>query len=172
MGVRAVSPVQNLGYRVGVFLAALVGGMAGALPVATLGLVVPGYITVPLALIAGALVAGIGAGWVANLLAPDRTRSMLLPIAGASVVTGAAVAVAGMGLSVGGAWLVFPNRFSMLFLSMAVIAISTSFAAWHFRRLDGRLMRDLLTTLGLLGALVVVTLGTVFTTCSLVSCTP
>ncbi len=172
MGAQAVSPAWRLVYRIGVVIAALVGGMAGALPVATLGLVVPEYVTVPLSLIAGALVAGISAGWAANLLAPDRTRSMLPAIAGISVAAGAVVAVAGLGLSAAGASLVFPNRFSMLLLSMAVIAIGVSFATWHFRRIDGRLTRDLLTTLGLLGALIVVILGTVFTTCSLMGCTP
>ncbi len=172
MGARAVSPAWRLVYRVGVFIAALVGGMVGALPVAILGLVVPEYVTLPLALIVGGLVSGISAGWAANVLAPDRTRSILLPIAGVSVAAGAVVAVASIGLSMGGAWRVFPNLFSSLLLATAIIATGASFAAWHFRRIDGRLGKDLLITLGLLGIAIVVTAGTVFTTCSLVNCTP
>lgn len=172
MGAHAVSPARNLTYRIGVFIAAVVGGMIGALPVATLGLMVPAYVILPLALLAGGLLSGISAGWAANVLAPDRTRSILLPIAGVSATAGAVVAVAGIVLSVAGAGRVFPNLFSALLLSMAIIATGASFAAWHFRRIDGRLTRDLLITIGLLGAAAVVIAGTVFTTCSLVSCTP
>lgn len=172
MDASPVSPARVLAYRAGVFIAALVGGMIVALPVAVLGLVVPEYVTQPLALIAGGLVSGISAGWAANLLAPDRTRSILLPIAEVSVATGGVIAAAGMVFSMIGLWPVFPNVFSALLLSMIIISISASVAAWHFRSIVGRLTRDILTTLGLLGVAAVFIAGTVLTTCSLVSCTP
>lgn len=171
MGARAVSLARNLAYRVGVFIAAVVGGMVG-LPVAVLGLAVPFFVILPLTLIVGGLLSGISASWAANLLAPDRTRSILLPITGASVAAGTVVAVAGIVLSMGGAWRVFPNLFSALLLFMAIIATGTSFAAWHFRRIDGQLTRDLMITIGLLGAAVAVIPGTIFTTCSLMVCGP
>lgn len=173
MGTRDVSPVWWLGYRVGVFIAALAGGMIGAMPVGTLGLVVPFYVIMPLALIVGGLVSGISAGWAANLLAPDRTRSILLPIVGVSVAAApVAVVIAGIGLFVSRVLRVSTNLFSILLLSMAILAASASVAAWRFRRTNGRLKRDLLITLGLLGAAPVVVAGTVFATCSLIRCGP
>ena len=152
MGVRTVSPAWRLAYRIGVFIAALVSW--------------------PLALTAGALFSGLCAGWAANLLAPDRTRSTLLPIVGVSITASAIIALAGMELSLGGMRDIFPNLFAALLASLAVITIGASIAAWHFRRTGGGLAKDLLTMLGLLAAAAGATAGTVVTTCSLVSCTP
>jgi hypothetical protein len=152
MGVRTVSPAWRLAYRIGVFIAALVSW--------------------PLALTAGALFSGLCAGWAANLLAPDRTRSALLPIVGVSIAASAIIALAGMALSLGGMRDIFPNLFAALLASLAVITIDASIAAWHFRRTGGGLAKDLLTMLGLLAAAAGATAGTVVTTCSLVSCTP
>ncbi len=169
MGARAVSLTRNLSYRVGVFIAALVGGMIGTIPVGTLGLAVPFLVIIPLALLAGVLLSGISASWAEYLLAPDRTRNNLLPIAAVSVAVGAVVVAAGNVLSTGK---VGPNLFMSILLFMAMIAVFTSFAVWSFRPIKGRLLRDLLYTIGLLGAAVAVIAGTIFTTCSLMVCGP
>ncbi len=169
MGARAVSLARNLSYRVGVFIAALVGGMIGTMPVAVLGLAVPLPVIMPLALLAGGLLSGISASWAEYLLAPDQTRNNLLPIAAVSVAVVAIAVAAGNVLSTGKAG---SNVFTAILLFMAIIAACISFAVWSFRPIKGRPIRALMITIGLVGTAVVVIAGTVFATCSLIQCGP
>lgn len=169
MGARAVSLARNLSYRIGVFIAALVGGMIGTIPVGTLGLAVPFLVIMPLALLTGGLLSGISASWAEYLLAPDRTRNNLLPIATVSVAVVAIAVAAGSLLSTGK---VGPNLFMSILLIMASFATFISFTVWSFRPIKGRPSRALMITIGLVGTAVVVIAGTVFATCSLIQCGP
>jgi hypothetical protein len=120
MGTRAAaSLLRDLLYCVVVFIAAMVVGMIGALPVVSLGLFVP-YVSWPLGLLVGALLAGIGASWAANLLTPDRSRSDLRAIAAMSAAIGIAVGIASMVITLQA---LFPNLFTALLFSMVVIAV-------------------------------------------------
>ncbi len=65
-------------------LAAIAGGLAGSIPVFTMGLVVPVFIVGPLSLVTGSLLAALCAGWVANLAdaggSSARTKTRLWAI--------------------------------------------------------------------------------------------
>ena len=93
--------VTALFFRVGVFLAALLAAMAGALPVFVLGLFVPGYTVLPLTILLAGLFSALGAAWMANLLHPDRSTSDLLPIVGFTESAAALLVVAMFALTFG-----------------------------------------------------------------------
>jgi hypothetical protein len=145
---------------VGVPLAALAGGVAGAAPVFVAGLAVSVFVVGPLALLAGSLLAALSAGWVANLLysgAPVRTRSRLWAIFGVSLLA-AAVAVA-LGFAAAGvvdALRIGPNLATDLavYLPGAVVfTVATSFATWRLRApVDGGLDRTGVMALALSAA--------------------
>lgn len=79
-------------WKISVPVAALLGGLAGSVPILPLGLYVPGYTVWPLALGSGALFAALCGSWAGTLFAPDHTRSRLLYVIGISealaVITG------------------------------------------------------------------------------------
>lgn len=155
-----------------VFLAALLAALFGSIMVAPLGLAVPTYLIVPLALGFGALLAALAAAWVATTLADDGTGSQIAPTLGvallATVLMGGLVA---LGRFVLGDW-VFPNLFARLLVNSAVVALAAALAALTYRDRTRRLRRDALLTVSLLGgalALMVLSIGVV---CSIESCTP
>jgi len=77
----------------GVFFAALIGSALGLFLILTLVLIASEYVIFPLALVVGALLAALCAGWAANYLSPDGTRTQLLPVAGATEVVAVIVAI-------------------------------------------------------------------------------
>lgn len=86
-------------------VAVVVGGLAGSIPVFTMGLIVPVPIVGPLAIVTGSLLATLCAGWVANLAvtgeAVSRSRSRIFAIFGvASAAATVALAVGFLAASV------------------------------------------------------------------------
>lgn len=106
----------------------------------------------------GALFAALAAGWVGTLGAPDRTRSRLLVVVGASEATAAFVAVGGflvLQYAVPRSSLLLPGLALLFFMmGMAVVALASSWATLRFRSPRRRLPLDILATLGLLGLMV------------------
>jgi hypothetical protein len=149
-------------------VAALLGGTIGGMLVLPLGLIVYEFILWPLTLGFGALLAAICASWVGTFLAPDATRSRLLPVVAVSEVTAAVVALCLVAVGVlvrprfpaVGAML-GPPAF-LLGLCMVVIALSASWAAWRFRGPGRRSGRDALITLVLLGSGVLILVATLY----------
>ena len=133
--------MRVLVHQLGVFGAAFVGGMFGALSVFPLGLGVHEFVIWPLTLIIGALFAAILAAWISTLLAPDQMRSRLLAIVGA--VEAIAVVVALVYLFTLPLWSMLPWIFSAriysLGLCMLIIALSASWATSRYRSSRGRL---------------------------------
>ncbi len=132
----------------GVIAAALVGGLSGAIFVFPLGLIVAEVISIPLTLGSAGLFAAISASWVATFLAPDRSRSRILPIvaaceAMAGVVT---LAIFASRLSPAASRLVSPSF--ILALGMLVIVPGASVATRRLRRPRSGLRRDALLTAG------------------------
>ncbi len=65
---------------VAVFGATFVGGVAGLVPVYSMGLVIPMIVVGPLTLLSTSIVAALLAVWSANLIATDGSRSRLIAV--------------------------------------------------------------------------------------------
>jgi hypothetical protein len=154
-----------------IFSAALVGAIVGAVVVFPLALAVPEVVVVPLMMAVAGLYAGLAAAWTANLLAPDRTASRVVSIAGVSVVVGLLLA-AGIIMPVLTGLLRWPFPAFPIALGLLVLALFASRASGHFRRPKNSLRRDAWKTLGLVGLSIAVEISTVFVTCSIVPCIP
>ena len=113
----------------------------------------------------GALFAALAAGWVGTLAASDRTRSRLLVVVGASEAAAAVVAVGGLLVlrsAALGTSALLPGLTLLYFMvGVAVVALAGSWAALRFRSPRRRLALDILTTLGLLGLMVLVHVKTI-----------
>jgi hypothetical protein len=153
------------------YFAALFGGMAGALPLAPLGLVLPEVLSWPLSLAFGALTGALLAGWVANRLAPDRTRTHLLWLALASFVASLLGDAVVYVLRQVPALQNMPN-FYVLLVSMAVAAAFVAQAAIRYRTPSSSTRRDVLLTIGLLVLGMVGVVAVVSAGCSVFDCTP
>ena len=112
----------------------------------------------------GALFGALAAGWVATLIASDRTRSRLLLVVTISEVIATVVAVGGF-LMVRRALLssallpVLPTLF--LGLGTVIVVLASSWAALRFRSTRRGLAPDIVATLGLLGLLIVIHIKTI-----------
>jgi hypothetical protein len=84
---------------VGIFVAALVGGVVGMFVVLPLGLIVSEYVIFVLALVVSAILAALGGGWATNGLMGDGTRTRLLQLVGMTELAAVAVAVILLGVS-------------------------------------------------------------------------
>jgi hypothetical protein len=113
----------------------------------------------------GALFAALAAGWVGTLAASDRTRSRLLVVVGASEAAAAVVALGGflvLRSAALGTSALLPGLTLLYFMvGVAVVALAGSWAALRFRSPRRRLALDILTTLGLLGLMVLVHVKTI-----------
>lgn len=132
-------------WRLGVSIAAFLGGVVGFVPVFVVGLSVPFEVTGPLSLGTGILLAALAAGWVGNIApsAPQqRTRSRLLPILAASGV-GLVLALL-VGVAFGFALFrlfpvsdlssgVPPRAYAIYGAFFATLALAASFATWRYR---------------------------------------
>lgn len=154
--------------RSGILIVALLGGNVAGMLVFPFGLVVHEFVIWPLTFGICAIFAAIGAGWASNLLVPGHTRSRLLPVVGISEATAAVVAIALLALT---AFLFprFPAFASMLgppvFLlgtGVIFIAMSASWAAWHFRSLESRVGKEIAITIGLVGLAILAFVATLF----------
>jgi len=77
--------------RLGTFLGALLGGVIGAVMIFPLGLVVSGWVIIPLTMAMAALLSALAASWLSNLLARHQTRSRLLVVVGMTEAMAGAV---------------------------------------------------------------------------------
>jgi uncharacterized membrane protein YfcA len=153
------------------YFAALFGGVAGALPLAPLGLVLPEVLSWPLSLAFGSLTGALLAGWVANRLAPDRTRTHFLWLALAAVVASLAGDAVVYVLRQVPALRNMPN-FYVLLVCLTLTAAFVAQATIRYRTPSSSTRRDVLLTIGLLvvgtvGVVTVVSAG-----CSVFDCTP
>jgi hypothetical protein len=109
----------------------------------------------------GALFAALAAGWIGTLGASDRTRSRLLVVVGASEAAAAVVAAGGF-LVLRGASALLPILPLLYFVvGIVVVALAGSWTALRFRSPRRGLALDILTTLGLLGLMVLVHVKTI-----------
>lgn len=124
-------------WKVGVPVAALLGGAVAAMCVILVGLTTSMVVVWPLALGIGAAFAGLAAAWVGNLSSPDGTRSrlslvLLVSEAGAVVAVLLAFALT--------AWA--PSTPLAAPVALFVVAAAASAATRRFRGERGRLGRD------------------------------
>lgn len=139
-------------WRIGVPVAAVLGGFIGGYVVLTWGLVTPFFIVAPLAAGIGALIAALGGSWAGTLLSPDGTRTRLLPVVLASEVTAALAVIVLIAPMLPGP-LIF--RFA---LATLIIALGASWATWRFRGPRGRMDRGAAITLVLAVIVLILTL--------------
>jgi hypothetical protein len=114
-------------WRIGVPVAAALGGFIGGYVVLPWGLVTPFFIVAPLGVGIGALLAALGGSWAGTLLSPDGTRTRLLPVVLASEASAALAVIV----------LVVPMLPVPLIIRFAfgtaIIALGTSWATWRYR---------------------------------------
>ena len=134
--------------RFGTLLAALLSGTIVSVPILPLGLGVPEIILWPITFGIGALAAALGAVWIGNRFTPPiDARRRLLQIVAISEATAAIVVVLLLSVPL----LIPTNNLSLLVLGMSFIALSTSWATWHFGESAGsRLGRGTMMEAGLL----------------------
>src|SRR5215207_3098498 len=125
-----------------IFGVALLSALLVGVPMLPMGLELPESILVPLVLLTAALFAAIGASWAGTLLAPDHTRTRLLPVVGASMATAAVVAP----IVVQGSRLLASSWVALL---VFMVPLSASWAAWRFRSSRDRIGQDTRRTLAL-----------------------
>ncbi len=149
--------------RVAALVAALVCGTVVGMLVLPFGLVVVEFIILPLTFGIAALFAALGASWAGILLSPDNTSSRILPVVGVSEATAGVVVVLllipGVGVSL---FRYVGSPAVLLGAVMVLIGLSTSWAAWHFRKPVRHTAKDALMTLGLVGLAVLIFVGTIY----------
>jgi hypothetical protein len=138
----------------GTFLAALLGSLAGVVPLFPLGLVAPEVVVYTLAAGVGAVFAALAAGWAATLLARDGSRTRLLAAVGFTEAVAVAAVVLLLAYRVLAARLlpfVLDVRPIVLAVACALLlAAGATVAAWRYRSAgrypggDGRLTLALL----------------------------
>jgi hypothetical protein len=153
------------------YFMALIGGVVGALPLAPLGLVLPEVLSWPISLGFGALTGALLAGWVANRLALDGTRTHLVWLALAAFVASLFGDVVVYVLRQVPALRSMPN-FYVLLVCLAVAAAGISRATVRYRTPSSSTRRDVLLTIGLLALGMVAVVAVVSAGCSAFSCTP
>ena len=140
--------------RLATFGAALLGSLAGVLVVLPLGLVAAELVVFPLTIGVAALLAALAVGWAGSLLAPDGSRTRLLPTvraAGAMATVVAALLLAYLAL----AERVLPRVLAVPpivlgAVSALLLAAGATAATWRYRTAERRLARDVRLTLALL----------------------
>ncbi len=144
--------------RLGSFLGALVGGVLGVTLIFPLGLVVSGWVIIPLTMAMAALLSALAASWLSNLVARGQTRSRLVGVvmateAVAAVVTALLVVLllvtGSRGVSIGP-----PAGF--LGISVLILAGAASLAASRLRGPAGESRDTWLAAALLLGSVLVV----------------
>ncbi len=134
--------VYALRYIVATCGAALLG-LAATLPVFAMGLVVPATVVLPLALLVGALVSAVVAGWVCNVGVRDRSRlPAVMGVAVASAVVLAALTSAAFFVPALDAVVWGGGAIYSLGACELVISSKASVAALLFRGARGRLGWD------------------------------
>lgn len=131
-------------WRLGIPVAAFLGGVVGSVPVFALGLGVPIYTPGPLALGTSALLSALAAGWVGNIAPPtpqQSTRSRIPAVLAASGVGVVLALLVGVSLLfVLPRLLSISDPYSMIGVTLAtygvcfpILALAASFATWRYR---------------------------------------
>lgn len=139
---------------------ASIAAFVGIAPLLALGLAVPPQLIVPVAALAGGLLAGLVTSWIRNAFTSDSS-SRLLAVTGATAAAALVVAV-GMFL------LMFLPVPIILYLPIAALILGgvAAWAAWRFRSPDRNLGRDALISIGLLVAGAVVIIAALYGFCA------
>jgi hypothetical protein len=141
--------MKSLLYRGASLLAAYFSGMFAAIAVLPLGLILYEIMIWPLVFVVGAIFASLSATWISTLIAPDHTRSPIFRVVGTAIVTALGSALILVLIQLSGLMpLGLPNMVTPG-LGMIIIALSASWAAWHFRRPCQGIRGEIGLTLGL-----------------------
>jgi hypothetical protein len=145
---------MNLRFWLGTLIAGWIGSLIGLFLILPLGLIVVEFVSFPLALGMGALLAALGAGWAGTLLATDGARTRLWPVVGVAEVTALLLALlflasAALGMALLGPWLVIGVACSVM------LALSATLATGRFREARQQASANGRLTLALLGLAVV-----------------
>ena len=146
------------------WLLASLAALIGLLPVLGIGgLVVPGYLVVPVSALSGGLLAGLTAAWLRTASA-SWSSSRMLSVVGTTVAAALFLVAPLMLLTM----MVAPPIPILLHAVAAVLIIGgvAGWAAWRFRRPDRRLARDALASFGLVAAGVAAGAGALVGFCS------
>lgn len=152
-----------------VFLVTLVLGLAVAVVVGSLGLVVPGYWILPITFLAAGAFSALVAAWVANLISWGRSRTRLGWVllgteATALVVLGLFVAAGVLGLT--GTLSLFVE----LLASMTVVAANATVLSWRLRETGGSSRGDTLLTAAVAAAALLAPIALIVFVCPLIGC--
>jgi hypothetical protein len=133
----APPPARSGAFFAVTFLAALLGALAGVVPLFALGLVAPEVVVYALAAGVGAVFAALAGGWAATLLARDGSRTRLPAAVGfteAAAAAAVALLLAYRGLAVRLLPRVLDVRPIVLAVGCALLlAAGATVAAWRFR---------------------------------------
>jgi hypothetical protein len=142
------------------FLAGLAGSTLALGLVLPLGLIASEFVIFPLALGIAALFAALAAGWAANLLAVDGTRTRLLAAVGATEAIAFVMLAAILVIPVFRDAVLGPVIYIGLLCAL-IIALAATLFVWRLRGPE-RGPRDVMITLALVGLAVVSVPGVVF----------
>jgi hypothetical protein len=150
----------------GVFAISFVVSAFVGFLVLLMGMEMPGAVVGAVALIIPPLFAAMSASWAGTLLAPDHTRTRLLPVVG---ITLAPSAVMGLIVTAGGALvsqemlrnpviraIIGTLDIFIFLIPLLVILLSASWATWRFRSPRDRMGRGAKLTLALAVAVLLV----------------
>ncbi|WP_152365635.1 hypothetical protein [Microlunatus speluncae] len=145
---------------------ASIAAIVGIAPLLALGLVIPPQLIVPVAALAGGLLAGLVSSWIRNAFTSDSS-SRLLTVVG---VTAAAALVVAVGMFLCLMFLPVPIIVYLLIAALILGGVA-AWAAWRFRSPNRNLGRDALVSLGLLVAGALVIMAVLFGFCgTLLTC--
>jgi hypothetical protein len=121
--------------RLGALAAGIAAGILGMFLVLPFGLIASEYVIFALALGVAGLFAALGAGWAANLLAGDGTRTRLQQVALATELAAALIAILFLTNSVLRVGLLGPVLYIALACGIS-LGLVAAVAAWRFRSTD------------------------------------
>lgn len=151
----------------GLWVVALAACLVGIVPVAALGLSVPGQVVIPLAFATGGLLAALMASWLGNLaFAGGGTRSRLLPIVGWTELV--AAAAFGLFVLVFFTQVIVATLFTYLVAASVLIAVGAVLATFRLRNEETHFARDAGLSLGMLVVAILVDSFGVWTLCATV----
>ncbi|GAB3746924.1 hypothetical protein GCM10028864_17580 [Microlunatus parietis] len=135
------------------------------MPLMTLGLAVPPQLIVPVAVLAGALLAALAATWVRNIFTAGTSSRVLVVVGTTAALSVLVAAIVFLGIMLVPVPILVHLPIAALFLG----GIAT-WAAWRFRSAGRHLVRDLLLSLGLLAAGAAVIMSALYGGCMIITC--
>ncbi len=141
-------------WLIGVFIAALLGALIGAVPIAALPIMGSLLVALPLTILVAGMFSGLAAAWSADYVAPDGIRRNLVRVVRTSMVAAVVLAVLFVLLLF---WLEGMGALSanliLLFVPISAIILSVvgTFSTWRSKSPQSKATTDLLLTLGFIG---------------------